>query len=281
MPHGHSTAAAARREAHCRDGTKTKTVTYDYSSRPPPRWHPLHDKHSLRRLRDLRATTVLVALRVIAVCFIAALAYVLVGSARPLLERLAAPAPVVTPFTRLAPVTVRQAPSTPTATTVPLVVLVPTVVPPTAVPVLPPPPKRAPDASPTATEDASGGSPTPTEDAPDGSPTATESAPGGSSLPTEGPSNVLPTITPLVIATRTAAPTAVPATPTPGSPAAPNGVLIHTVQPGESLWSIAQKYQVQYPDLLEANRDKIEDPGRISAGMELIIPALGTDLPTE
>ena len=46
-------------EAHRRDGTKTKTVTYDYSSRPPPRWRPLHDKHSLRRLRDLRATTIL------------------------------------------------------------------------------------------------------------------------------------------------------------------------------------------------------------------------------
>lgn len=100
-------------------------------------------------------------------------------------------------------------------------------------------------------------------------------------MPTEGPPNVLPTITPLVVATRTAAPTSVPATPTPEPPAAPAGVLIHTVRSGESLWSIAQTYQVQYPDLLEANRDKIEDPGQIAAGMELIIPALGTDLPTE
>ncbi len=256
-------------------------MTYDYSSRPPPRWRPLHDKHSLRRLRDLRATTILVALRVVAVCFVAALAYVLVGSARPFLERLAAPAPVVTPFTRLAPVTVRQAPSTPTATAVPLPILVPTVVPPTAVPALPPPPKRAPDASPTATEGAPGGLPPPTADAPDGSPTATEGPPSGSPIPTEGPSNVLPTITPLVIATRTAAPTSVAATPTPDPPAAPGGALIHTVRSGESLWSIAQTYQVQYPDLLEANRDKIEDPGQIAAGMELIIPALGTDLPTE
>lgn len=71
------------------------------------------------------------------------------------------------------------------------------------------------------------------------------------------------------------------ATPTPDPPAAPGGALIHTVRSGESLWSIAQTYQVQYPDLLEANRDKIEDPGQIAAGMELIIPALGTDLPTE
>ena len=101
-------------------------------------------------------------------------------------------------------------------------------------------------------------------------------------MPTEGPPNVLlPTITPLVIATRTAAPTSVAATPTPELPAAPGGALIHTVQSGESLWSIAQKYQVRYPDLLEANRDQIEDPGKITAGMELIIPALGTDLPTE
>ena len=58
-------------------------------------------------------------------------------------------------------------------------------------------------------------------------------------------------------------------------------MIIHTVQSGESLWSIAQKYQVRYPDLLEANRDQIEDPGEITVGMELIIPALGTDLPTE
>ena len=245
-------------------------MTYDYSSRPPPRWRPLHDKHSLRRLRDLRATTIMVALRVIAVCFVAALAYVLVGSARPFLVRLAAPAPVVTPFTRLAPVTVRQAPSTPTATTVPLPILVPTVVPPTAVPVLPPPPKPAPEVSPTATEGAPGGSPTPTADAPDGSPTATE-----------GPSNVPPTITPLVIATQTVAPTAVPATPTPEPPAAPDVTLVYTVEQGDTLWAIAERFQVQRAGLLEANRDKIDDPSEITVGMKLIIPALGTDLPTE
>ena len=58
-------------------------------------------------------------------------------------------------------------------------------------------------------------------------------------------------------------------------------MITHTVQSGESLWSIAQKYRVQYPDLLEANRDKIEDPSQITVGMELIIPALGTGLPTE
>ncbi len=256
-------------------------MTYDYSSRPPPRWRPLHDKHSLRRLRDLRATTILVALRVIAVCFIVVLAYVLVGNARPLLERVAAPAPVVTPFTRLAPATVRQAPSAPTATAVPLVVLVPTVVPPTAVPALPPPPKRAADVSPTPTEDTADVTPAAAEGTPDVSPTATEGTPDGSPTATEGPSNVLPTITPLVIATPTVAPTSVAATPTPEPPATPDGVLIHTVTQGESLWSIAQKYQVRYPDLLEANRDKIEDPGKITVGMELIIPALGTELPTE
>lgn len=58
-------------------------------------------------------------------------------------------------------------------------------------------------------------------------------------------------------------------------------MIIHTVQSGESLWSIAQNYQVRYPDLLEANRDQIEDPSEITVGMELIIPALGTGLPTE
>ncbi len=246
-------------------------MTYDYSSRPPPRWRPLHDKHSLRRLRDLRATTILVALRVIAVCFVAALAYVLVGSARPFLERVAAPAPVVTPFTRLAPAGVSQAPSTPTATAVPQPILVPTMVLPTAVPALPAPAKRTPVALPTATEGAADVSPT--ESTSDVTPTATEGAPGASSTVVEGTPGVLPTITPLVIATRTA-------TPTPEPPAAPGGRLAYTVQPGDSLWSIAQKFQVRYPDLLEANPE-IQDPAAIQAGMQLVIPVLGTELPTE
>ena len=248
-------------------------MTYDYSSRPPqPRWRPLHEKHSLRRLRDLRATTILVALRVIAVCFVAALAYVLVGGARPFLERVAAPAPVVTPFTRLAPATVRQAPSTPTATAVPLAILVPTMVPPTAVPVLPTPTKRVPTVSPTATDDTA-----------DATPTA-EGSSGASSTVVEGAFGVLPTVTRLVVATQAAAtaePQSVAATPTPEPPARPNGVIIHTVEPGESLWSIAEKYRVRYPDLFEVNRDQIDDPGKIAAGMELLIPALGTELPTE
>ena len=248
-------------------------MTYDYSSRPPqPRWRPLHDRNSLRRLRDLRATTILVALRVIAVCFVAALAYVLVGGARPFLERVAAPAPVVTPFTRLAPATVRQAASMPTAPAVPLAIFVPTMVPPTAVPVLPTPTKRAPDVSPTATEDTAGVTPT------------VEGSPGASSTVAEGTPGVLPTVTPLVVATQAAAtaePTSVAATPTPEPPAAPDGMLVHTVEPGDSLWSIAQKFQVRYPDLLEANRDQIDDPGKITVGMELLIPALGTELPTQ
>ncbi len=247
-------------------------MTYDYSSRPP-RWRPLHDKHSLRRLRDLRATTILVALRVIAVCFVAALVYVLVGGARPFLERVAAPAPVVTPFTRLAPATVRQAPSTPTATAVPQPILVPTMVLPTAVPVLPPPVKRAPVALPTATEGAADVSPTATESTADVTPTATAGAPGASSTVVEGTPGVLPTITPLVIVTQTP-------TPTPEPPAAPGGRLAYTIQPGDSLWSIAQKFQVRYPDLLEANPE-IQDPAAIQAGMQLVIPVLGTALPTE
>ncbi len=249
-------------------------MTYDYSSRPPqPRWRPLHHKHSLQRLRDLRATTILVTLRVIAVCFGAVLVYVLVVGARPLLERMAAPAPVVAPFTRLAPATVREAVSTPTATAVPLAILVPTMVPPTAVPVLPTPTKRAPDVSPTATEDTADATPTGTEDTADATPTGTEDTPGAP-----------PTITPLVVATRaaaTAGPTAVAATPTPEPPARPDGMLVYTVEPGESLWSIAQKFQVRYPDLLEANREKIKDPEKIPAGMELLIPVLGAELPTE
>lgn len=100
-------------------------------------------------------------------------------------------------------------------------------------------------------------------------------------MPTEGPPNVLPTITPLVIATRTAVPTAVPATPTPGSPATPDVTLVYTVEQGDTLWAIARRFQVQRADLLEANRDQIEDPSEITVGMELIIPALGTGLPTE
>ena len=247
-------------------------MTYDYSSRSPqPRWRPLHDRNSLRRLRNLRATAILVALRVIAVCFVAALAYVLVGSARPFLERVASPAPVVTPFTRLAPATVRQVPSTPTATAVPLPILVPTMVPPTAVPVLPTPTKRVPTVSATATEDTA-----------DVTPTA-ESSPGTSPTVVKGTPGVLPTVPPLVVATQTAAtaePTSVVAAATPEPPAAPAGMFVYTVQPGDSLWSISQRFQVRYPDLLEANPE-IKDPGKIAAGMELLIPALGTELPTE
>jgi len=77
---------------------------------------------------------------------------------------------------------------------------------------------------------------------------------GGVLSPTPSPSPS-PTITPL--------PTLPPPTPTP-SP------LLHTVQPGETLASIAAAYGVPLADLIAAN--DIQDPNLIRAGQVLVIP---------
>lgn len=48
---------------------------------------------------------------------------------------------------------------------------------------------------------------------------------------------------------------------------------VHKVQSGETLWSIARKYNVEYQALVNFNG--ISDPNRISVGMEVKIPGKG------
>jgi uncharacterized YkwD family protein len=46
----------------------------------------------------------------------------------------------------------------------------------------------------------------------------------------------------------------------------------YTVQPGDSLWKIAQKYKIGWPEIWQANRSKIADPNLIYPGQVLTIP---------
>ena len=49
----------------------------------------------------------------------------------------------------------------------------------------------------------------------------------------------------------------------------------YTVQPGDSLSKISKEFYgnaSQYMKIFEANRDKLADPDKIKAGMELVIP---------
>jgi len=48
------------------------------------------------------------------------------------------------------------------------------------------------------------------------------------------------------------------------------GSVTHVVKPGETLSSIAQKYQVKYSEIATAN--SITDPSKVRAGMTLVIP---------
>ena len=50
---------------------------------------------------------------------------------------------------------------------------------------------------------------------------------------------------------------------------------IYTVQPGDSLSKISKEFYGnanQYMKIFEANKDKLSDPDKIKAGMELVIP---------
>jgi nucleoid-associated protein YgaU len=56
---------------------------------------------------------------------------------------------------------------------------------------------------------------------------------------------------------------------------------VHEVQPGESLWQIAQITvgdATLWPALYHANRDQIKDPARVYPGQRLAIPTID---PTE
>ena len=83
------------------------------------------------------------------------------------------------------------------------------------------------------------------------SPTATPSA-------TTGPS---PTATPVEAATET---------PTEAPTATPASLVVHVVQPGETLSSIGRLYGMTYQAIMEANG--MTDPNLLEVGQELIIP---------
>jgi nucleoid-associated protein YgaU len=54
-----------------------------------------------------------------------------------------------------------------------------------------------------------------------------------------------------------------------------SGARTYTVQPGDNLWHNSKHFYGdpnQYAKIVEANQDKISDPDKIRAGMELIIP---------
>ena len=53
---------------------------------------------------------------------------------------------------------------------------------------------------------------------------------------------------------------------------APESTNTHTVQAGDNLSKIGEKYGVSWQKIHEANRDKIDDPDKIFPGQELTIP---------
>ena len=79
-----------------------------------------------------------------------------------------------------------------------------------------------------------------------------------------------------VVAKQTAPqPPAAGAAPGAAAPASPAQARSHTVQKGETLSHIAQKYYgkaSEYKKIFEANRDQIKDPDKIREGMKLQIP---------
>jgi hypothetical protein len=54
-----------------------------------------------------------------------------------------------------------------------------------------------------------------------------------------------------------------------------SGTRMYTVKPGDSMTKISQEFYGhanQYMKIFEANRDKLTDPDKVRAGMELVIP---------
>jgi LysM repeat protein len=60
------------------------------------------------------------------------------------------------------------------------------------------------------------------------------------------------------------------------SAAGASGTRTYTVKPGDSLSKIAEQFYgkaSEYNRIFEANRDKLNNPDKISAGQELVIPS--------
>jgi len=93
------------------------------------------------------------------------------------------------------------------------------------------------------------------------------SAAAATSAPTEAPT-LAPTATPEPTKAPTAAPTVAPtAAPPPSEPRK------YTVQPGDTLRAIAEKYNVSVTALVEANKLTPEEADSLRVGQELVIPA--------
>ena len=98
--------------------------------------------------------------------------------------------------------------------------------------------------------------------------------------------------------TETSTPTPIPPSPTPTLTATPSpptdtpeasltptraGPVIYVVEEGDNLYAIADKFEMDFLVLLEANRERLElDPANpiIKVGDEILIPPPGTELPT-
>jgi nucleoid-associated protein YgaU len=65
-----------------------------------------------------------------------------------------------------------------------------------------------------------------------------------------------------------------------GAPAIAEAELVHTVKPGETLWTIARDRVgdgTLWVAFYAANRDQIKDPSRLYPGQELSIPEVDPD----
>ncbi|MFN8500606.1 LysM peptidoglycan-binding domain-containing protein [Kouleothrix sp.] len=115
---------------------------------------------------------------------------------------------------------------------------------------------------------------------------ATAPAAGATSLPAATPASLATAVltstataapTEVPTAAPTAAPTEVPtavptAAPTAAPPPAPSGQRKYTVQPGDTLRSIADQFKVSVKAIIDANRLTPAEADSLRVGQELVIP---------
>jgi len=98
-------------------------------------------------------------------------------------------------------------------------------------------------------------------------------------IPRAAPSAILPY--PMSSATPATEPTSLPQAPSPGQPPPPMTPtpIVHVVKPGDTLFWIAEKYNVSRERIIEENN--LTDPDVLVVGQELIIPPLEVESPVE
>ena len=92
-----------------------------------------------------------------------------------------------------------------------------------------------------------------------------------------------PTLPPTATATNTATPAPPTNTPEPTATATRSGAVIYTVNEGDTFFSIAEDFELDFLVLIEFNKERLGlDPADpiLRVGDELLIPAPGTELPT-